>query len=185
MFSVNKIGRKFFIQYECYCIGVSVQNFRGLKNKDGCIDKNSILTLVPYKEKFLFIDTITALERRRIRGRFTLQKGTELLDAHFKDFPIMPGALVLEGMGQLGSVLVRSHIQDHQKHDVLAYKIKDAKFLKPVLPGSVIEYDIKLHEAITNKRVMQGQAFVKEEKVAECFFTLIVVEKEVFRKGKK
>lgn len=161
--------------------GLVMQHFQELRNDDGSIEKKNILNIIPYKKKFLFVDEISFLGEKNIQGKFILDKGAEFLDAHFKDFPLMPGALVLEGMGQIGSFLVRSLIPNYENQDVLAYKIKEARFMKPILPGSVVTYDVHLHEMIGNKAVMEGKVFVEDEKVAECFFTLVVVEKKTFR----
>ena len=64
---------------------------------------------------------------------------------HFPDAPIMPGVLVIESAAQLCSLVIAPDdaASDESKLYVLL-KVKDFKFLKPVIPGDTLTIDVKV-----------------------------------------
>ncbi len=64
---------------------------------------------------------------------------------HFPDAPIMPGVLVIEAAAQLCSLVIAPDdaANDESKLYVLL-KVKDFKFLKPVIPGDTLTIDVKV-----------------------------------------
>lgn len=61
---------------------------------------------------------------------------------HFPDAPIMPGVLVIEAAAQLCSITMENQGTDENKIYVLL-KCEEFKFLKPVLPGDMLEIEVK------------------------------------------
>lgn len=63
---------------------------------------------------------------------------------HFPDAPIMPGVLLIEAAAQLCSLVIAPEgaAEDDSKLYVLL-KVKDFKFLKPVIPGDRLEITVK------------------------------------------
>ncbi len=63
---------------------------------------------------------------------------------HFPDTPIMPGVLIIEAAAQLCSLVIAPDdaASDEEKLYVLL-KVKDFKFLKPVIPGDTLTIDVK------------------------------------------
>ena len=63
---------------------------------------------------------------------------------HFPDAPIMPGVLIIECAAQLCSLVIapENAASDADKLSVLL-KVKDFKFLKPVIPGDRLEIEVK------------------------------------------
>lgn len=61
---------------------------------------------------------------------------------HFPDAPIMPGVLVIEAAAQLCSITMENQGTDDNKIYVLL-KCEEFKFLKPVLPGDMLEIEVK------------------------------------------
>ncbi|MBI3034832.1 UDP-3-O-[3-hydroxymyristoyl] N-acetylglucosamine deacetylase, partial [Candidatus Woesearchaeota archaeon] len=95
-----------------------------LKNAKGEIDTEGIKKIIPYDEPFLFIDKVMSLSNNRIVAIKDLTGKEDFFKGHFVGFPIMPGALTVEGMGQAATLLARSNIPSHEEKDVLAYKLK-------------------------------------------------------------
>ena len=95
-----------------------------LKNEKGEIEKENIKKIIPYQNPFLFVDKVLHLDKNRITAIRKVRKDEEFLKGHFAGFPIMPGALIAEGIGQAGTILIRYNLVDHEKKDVLAYNIK-------------------------------------------------------------
>ena len=61
---------------------------------------------------------------------------------HFPDSPIMPGVLVIESAAQACSLAIEADGTDESKIYVLL-KVKDFKFVKPVIPGDTLIIDCK------------------------------------------
>lgn len=62
---------------------------------------------------------------------------------HFPDAPIMPGVLIIESAAQLCSLVIAPEdaAADESKLYVLL-KVKDFKFLKPVIPGDTLTIEV-------------------------------------------
>ena len=152
-----------------------------LKNENGEIDADGIKKIIPYNEHFLFIDRVTALTCNKIVAMKELTGKEDFFKGHFAGFPIMPGALTIEGMGQAATLLARSSIPNHQEKDVLAYRIKEAKFSAPVFPPAKIRFEIDLIAQDERGAILQGKAFVKDTLVAETLLMLAIVKRGDFR----
>ena len=155
--------------------------FSEFKNDNGIIDTEGIKNIIPYNEHFLFIDSVVSLASNKIIAVKKITGNEDFLKGHFVGFPIMPGALTVEGLGQAATLLARSNIQNHQEKDVLAYKLKEVKFSAPILPGDEVRYDIDLIAQDERGAILQGRAFVKETLVAEALIMLAIVNKAEFR----
>lgn len=89
---------------------------------------------------------------------------------HFPGFPVMPAALILEGLAQTGGILVGEANQFREK--VVLAKIPAAKFHRDALAGELLTYrtdiqDLKPEGAIVKGRVTCGEELIAE---AEIFF---------------
>lgn len=61
---------------------------------------------------------------------------------HFPEMPIMPGVLLIESAAQLCSLVVDDDgVDENVVHMLL--KVSEFKFLKPVIPGDVLEIEAK------------------------------------------
>ncbi len=155
--------------------------FNELKNSNGEINVEAIKKIIPYNEHFLFIDKVLSLSSNRIVAVKLLTGKEDFLKGHFVGFPIMPGALTVEGLGQASTLLARSNIPNHHEKDVLAYKLKEVKFTSPIFPRSEVRFEIDLVAQDERGAILQGKAFVKELLVAEALIMLAIVNKEEFR----
>ena len=152
-----------------------------LKDEKGEIDKEGIMKIIPYNDHFLFIDKVLSLTNSRIVATKDLSGKEEFFKGHFVDFPIMPGALTVEGLGQASTLLARNNIPNHQEKDVLAYRLKEVKFMAPILPNSQVRFEADLIAQDERGAILKGKAFVKDELVADALLMLAIVNKEEFR----
>ncbi len=158
-----------------------MNQFSQFMDDKGVISKEAIMKIIPYNEHFLFVDSILKLTPNKIVAIKKVEGSEDFLKGHFVGFPIMPGALTVEGMGQAATLLARSNIPNHHEKDVLAYKLKEVKFSAPILPGDEVRFDIDLIAQDERGAILQGKAFVKEAIVAEALIMLAIVNKEEFR----
>jgi len=152
-----------------------------LKDKDGHLDSASIMKIIPYNEHFLMIDKVISLEKTKITAEKHVSGKEDFFKGHFAGFPIMPGALIVEGMGQAATLLLRYNLPNHQDKEILAYKIKDAKFSLPTFPGATIKYEINLVGKDDKGALLTAKAVVNNMTVAEATMMLAIVERKDFR----
>lgn len=130
--------------------------------------------------RYFLLDKITAIEPgKRACGVKCVTLTDDILHDHFPDHPMLPGALLLESMSQLGGFLVE--ISFHQAGDakvrraVLA-QIKDAKFHEVCEPGDRIEIEAVLASQLESAARVTVTAAVENEKVARAELTFILRE---------
>ena len=152
-----------------------------LKNSKGEIEVEDIKKVIPYNEHFLFIDKVLSVDSTKITATKKFTGNEDFYKGHFVGFPITPGALTVEGLGQTGTFLVRYNILNHEEKDVLAYKLKEVKFFAPILPGDEVTYEVSLIAQDERGAIMQGKALVNKDLVAEALMMLAIVNKSEFR----
>ena len=158
-----------------------MDQFNEIKDGKGEINVEDIKKIIPYDNPFLFIDRVLNLSSSKITAVKELRGDEYFFKGHFVDFPIMPGALTVEGLGQAATLLARSNIPNHKEKDVLAYKLKEVKFMAPIIPPAQVKFEIELIAQDERGAILQGKAFVKENVVAEALLMLAIVNKAEFR----
>jgi len=151
------------------------------KDKNGEIGIEGIKKIIPYDKPFLMIDRVLGLNKNSIVAIKNIKKDEYYLKGHFKGFPIMPGALIIEGLGQAATLLIRYNIKNHEQKDILAYKIRSAKFYRPAFPGHTLRFEAKLPFMFKKIAFVNGRVFRKEKLVSKVKMILAIVDKEQFR----
>lgn len=152
-----------------------------LKNDKGQIDSNAIKQIIPYEQPFLMIDRVLSLDKTKIVAVKNTSANEFYFKGHFAGFPIMPGALIIEGMGQAATLLLRYNLEAHWEKEVLAYKIKEAKFSAPAFPGDQLKYEVTMLGKDDRGALMSGKGIVGDRVVAEATMMLAVVDRREFR----
>jgi 3-hydroxyacyl-[acyl-carrier-protein] dehydratase len=129
-----------------------------------------IMKLLPHRYPFLLIDRMVDMdgeEQGTAIKNVTINE--PFFQGHFPGKPVMPGVLLIEAMAQAAGALVLNHLGDaHAGKLVFFMSIDKARFRKPVLPGDVVHFHVKL----SNKRApvwkYWAEAHVDGKKVAEA-----------------
>lgn len=106
---------------------------------------------------------------------------------HFPRFPVMPGVLQLEGMVQLGSLLVS--VSNDFRYTTLLQTIKDVKFRKYVKPGDILVFEAEILALGTDSAIVKAKATVDEKTVANVkqiiFNCLLLTADQVTKERKR
>lgn len=99
---------------------------------------------IKQRPPFQMIERVTELEPNvSAKGIKNVSVNEPYFIGHFPDAPIMPGVLLIECAAQLCSLVIapENAANDENKLYVLL-KVKDFKFLKPVIPGDTLEISV-------------------------------------------
>jgi 3-hydroxyacyl-[acyl-carrier-protein] dehydratase len=142
--------------------------------------KEEIKKLIPHRDPFLLIDKIDRidLKEKAISGKRYINPDEPLFKGHFPDYPIYPGVLQLEFVGQLAIAyysLAKNNsieiIDDNSKLGVRALKVLHALFQHEVLPGDEVQILAKVLEEDEYKFRGIGQ-IIKDDKIC----TIVIAE---------
>lgn len=100
---------------------------------------------IKQRPPFQMIERVTELvPNESAKGIKCVSVNEPYFMGHFPGAPIMPGVLLIESAAQLCSLVIAPEgaAQDNNKMYVLL-KVKDFKFLRPVIPGDRLEIEVK------------------------------------------
>ena len=140
-----------------------------------------ISQILPHRYPFLLIDRVTELEPGNYaKGYKNVSINEPFFGGHFPEFPIMPGVLQVEAMGQCGGILI-FYSGNFESNSQIAYlaSIEEAKFKKPVRPGDRLDMQTELVSLKRHFCKIKGQAFVNHELVCEATLIAVIQNKHV------
>lgn len=99
-----------------------------------------ILSLLPYKNTFRFVDEITHLSEDGVEGNYTLKEDEFFFADHFEGNPITPGVILIEIMAQIGLVVLGIYLLKNKKNALHEgsfpmFTSSNVNFYKMVKPG--------------------------------------------------
>jgi 3-hydroxyacyl-[acyl-carrier-protein] dehydratase len=111
--------------------------------------------------RWLWIDRFLEFDSgKRARALKNLSLAEDVFRDHFPGYPVMPAALMLEGLAQTGGILV-GEANDFKEKVVLA-KIVWARFPREALAGAVLVYDVEVLVLRPEGASIQGRVFAGE-----------------------
>ncbi|MEW5849948.1 MAG: 3-hydroxyacyl-ACP dehydratase FabZ family protein [Myxococcota bacterium] len=103
-----------------------------------------VLSLLPHRRPFLFVDEILELNETGARGRYRFREDEVFYPGHFPGNPITPGVILIEAMGQIGVVAhgiylygLRHTVEEIQRHFTV-FSDGEAEFFHMVRPGDEV-----------------------------------------------
>lgn len=104
------------------------------------MNKEEIISKLPYSKPFLFVDKLLHIDENGVEGCYTFDENLDFYKGHFKDNPITPGVILIEVMAQIGLVCLGIYLLNDifNKDSSIALTSTEIEFLKPVFPNEKV-----------------------------------------------
>lgn len=135
---------------------------------------------LPHREPFLFIDEIVELEEgKRVVGLYKVKEDSFWINAHFENFPIMPGVLIIEALAQISILIFKDLIKE--KFPIFV-KIENFTFKKPVFPNDTLYLESTVISEKMGFIKFEVKAIKNEEIIGEGKIIATLKRKEEIKK---
>jgi 3-hydroxyacyl-[acyl-carrier-protein] dehydratase len=102
---------------------------------------SEIIDTLPFSAPYLFVDELLYVTEKGASGSYTFNENLEFFKGHFKNNPIVPGAVLTETMAQIGLVCLAIYLtaeSDAMESSVSVATSYNVKFFKPVFPNEKV-----------------------------------------------
>lgn len=133
-----------------------------------------IMDIIPHRYPFLLIDTIEELEPgTRALGRKCVSVNEPFFQGHFPGNPVMPGALIIEALAQVGAVAMLSQ-PDFKGRTAYFAGIDKARFRRKVVPGDVLVLETEIIKVKGPLGIGRAVAKVGDQVAAQAELTFSI-----------
>ena len=141
---------------------------------DVLLNKEQIMEIIPHRDPFLLIDEVLEMEVGvKIKARKYIKNDEFWFKAHFPDYPVTPGVLMVEMLAQAGAVCMLSK-PEYKGKIAFFGGIDKAKFRRQVLPGDVLDLEVEIIKVRGPVGTGKAIASVDGEKAVSCEITFAV-----------
>jgi UDP-3-O-[3-hydroxymyristoyl] N-acetylglucosamine deacetylase / 3-hydroxyacyl-[acyl-carrier-protein] dehydratase len=148
-------------------------------NLEPLMDVNKIMSILPHRPPFLFIDRILEMSDNHVVGLKNVTMNEPFFVGHFPEAPVMPGVIIIEAMAQTGGILVLSTVPDPENYLTFFMKIDGVKFKNKVLPGDTLTFKCELITPIRRGIChMSAKAYANGKLVAEAELMAQIAKKQ-------
>jgi len=122
--------------------------------------------------RFILIDKVISFEKgKRLKAVKGVSLAEEYLSDHFPKFPVLPGVLMLEGLIESASWLVRNS-EGFAHSMILLEEAKNVRYKSFLPPGAQIEYTVEAKTIEENVSSFSGVGVSQDESIVEARFAL-------------
>jgi 3-hydroxyacyl-[acyl-carrier-protein] dehydratase len=109
---------------------------------------DEIKKLLPHRYPFLFVDSVKEITDEKIIAQKNCTINEPFFQGHFPDYPIMPGVLQIEGLGQVAGIFLKNKYKEELDNSIvpLFLGIDKARFKREIRPSDILIYEVKLEE---------------------------------------
>ncbi len=124
-------------------------------------NKEQIMSFIPHREPFLFLDSIDAIEKEckpvvcgtisdnkeivglNVKATFLARKEHPIFAGHFPGNPILPGVVQIEMMAQAACFVAASKFSTPSGNnvEVALLSVDAARFRRPVVPDMILNIE--------------------------------------------
>ncbi len=149
--------------------------------QDGLVlDIEQIKLLLPHRAPFLFLEKLTDIvPGESAVGHKAVSFNEPHFLGHFPDYSVMPGVLIVEAMAQAAGALVVHSMGDAGKKQLVFFMgIDKARFRKPVVPGDMLRFPVRMLQKRGPVWRFEGKAYVGDALCAEAEFSAMIRKSE-------
>ena len=118
--------------------------------------------------RFILIDKIVSLEAgKQIKAVKNVSLSEEYLADHFPTFPVLPGVLLLEGLIESASWLVRKS-ENFTHSMILLEQARNVKYKSFLAPGAQIQYTVDAKTIEENVSSFVGLGVSQGQRIVEA-----------------
>jgi 3-hydroxyacyl-[acyl-carrier-protein] dehydratase len=141
------------------------------------LDVEQVKKLLPHRAPFLFVERLSDIVPfESAVGHKAVSFNEPYFAGHFPDYAVMPGVLIVEALAQTAGALIVHSLAIAHTPNVFFMGIDKARFRKPVIPGDVLRFVVKMLQHRGPVWKFEGKAFVGETICAEAEFTAMIRE---------
>jgi UDP-N-acetylglucosamine acyltransferase len=150
---------------------------------DGAVDPALIGRLLPHRYPLLLVDRVVGFEDgQRLVARKTVTVDEPFFAGHFPGRPVLPGVLICEAMTQAAALLIARSAGALASDATLAIAgLERARFRRSVLPGDVLELEVRAVDRRPPRWRLRGVARVDGVVAGEADFTAVEREADAAR----
>ena len=129
--------------------------------------------------RYYFIDKVTEfVPGEMARGVKNVTLTDDVLHDHFPDYPVMPGALIVESMAQLAGFFLEMSLNEPGRpiRRALLAQIYNAKFHEMAGPGDSLQITITPGSSLEGAAQIEAEAAVGGKRVARATLTFVLKE---------
>ncbi|MDQ3265847.1 MAG: 3-hydroxyacyl-ACP dehydratase FabZ [Myxococcota bacterium] len=131
------------------------------------LEHAELAAYLPQRWPFSLVDRVLELSPgKRVLCVKCVTATEPFFPGHFPDGPVFPGVLLVEAIGQALSIAVTSG-RPEDRRKLLLGAIREARFLKPVLPGDRVEIEATVERMVGDLGMGRGVARVDGQVVAK------------------
>jgi len=112
---------------------------------DCVLDHAGILSVLPHRHPFLFVDRLLEFEEgKRAVGLKLASFGEPYFTGHFPTDPVLPGVIQIEAIAQVATILILLSFEGLEGKRPAFTGIEKARFRKAVRPGDCLRLEVDL-----------------------------------------
>lgn len=134
-----------------------------------------ILSLIPHRPPFLFVDAIESCEGETLVARRTWRAEEHFYAGHYPGAPITPGVLLCESVFQAGALLMAKLMRAGGAETAgvpLLTKVSDVRFRLPVYPGDTVQMEVRRTQTMGDFHFLSGVIRRGDKKVLNVDFSV-------------
>jgi 3-hydroxyacyl-[acyl-carrier-protein] dehydratase len=135
-----------------------------------------LLSTLPHRPPFLFVDEVLEVEHNRIVTRTLADPKADFFRGHYPEHPVMPGVLLCECCFQAGALLIAHRKGGWNWSDGMPVltRIGDARFKHLVRPGDSMVAEVMLDDELDGAYVLTGRLSVGGKLAVRVGFTCML-----------
>lgn len=147
------------------------------KTAEIAADVNKIMSIIPHRYPFLFVDYITKMENSKVYAVKNISSSEPFVSCHSPKTPTVPVSFLSEIVAQAGCVLTLSKPANAGK---LAYfmAIDEAECFEAARPGDQMKIEVDVPDGVSKFGKGEGKIFIAGKLISRTVMTFAVVDAE-------